>query len=109
MPRTYVLGARASVIDFDRASFLMDRKLLHRSIYAMRRERDTCPRPDARYGAQWVFDYYCGRHYEKFGEYFVPSVSPHWDSRGASHHDRERRSASFQDMVDQQEMMIGVP
>jgi hypothetical protein len=86
MSRTYVLGADASVIDFDRASFLMDRELLHRSIYVMRRERDTCPRPDATYGAQWVWDYYCGRHCEKFGEDFAPNVDPHWDSRRASHH-----------------------
>jgi hypothetical protein len=86
MSRTYVLGARASVIDFDRASFRMDRELLHRSIYAMRRERDICPRPDARYGPQWVWDYYCGRHWEKYGEDFAPNVDPHWDSRRASHH-----------------------
>jgi hypothetical protein len=48
-------------VDFDRASFLMDKDLLKQSIEAMEHERDYNPRHDASYGAQWVLDYYCYR------------------------------------------------
>jgi hypothetical protein len=57
----------------------MDRDLLAAAIEAMKAERDTCPRHDANYGAQWVWDYYCQRHLEKYGEPFGPHVIPDWD------------------------------
>jgi hypothetical protein len=80
MFHTYVLTASGTVVDFDRASFLMDKALLQASLDAMRDEQQNSPRHDARYGAQWVWDYYCQRHVEKFGEGFIPDVTPHWDS-----------------------------
>lgn len=66
-------------IDIDRASFLMDKDLLEQSIKAMEYERDNDPRPDASYGAQWVWDYYTQRHLEKYGESFGPDTDPTWD------------------------------
>ena len=80
MFHTYVLAGSGKVVDFDRASFLMDRDLLAESIEAMREEETTAPRYDARYGAQWVWDDYCERHYETYGEFFVPDINPNWDS-----------------------------
>jgi hypothetical protein len=62
MVRTYVLAASGTVVYFDRASFLMDRKLLQQSRDAMRDERDNRPRSDAVYDAQWIWDHYCQRH-----------------------------------------------
>jgi hypothetical protein len=62
MFHTYVLTFSGNVVDIDRASFLMDRELYDGAIKAMRHEQATCPRPDARYSAQWVWDYYCERH-----------------------------------------------
>jgi hypothetical protein len=82
MFHTYVLAYSGTVVDFDRASFLMDRELLAQARQAMVHERDTNPRPDATYDAQWVWDYYCGRHYEKYGEPFGPNVIPRWDQPG---------------------------
>jgi hypothetical protein len=82
MFHTYVFAQSGNKVDFDRASFLMDRDLLKASIEAMRHERDTCPRWDATYGAQWVWDYYCERHFELYSEYFVPDVDPTWDQPG---------------------------
>lgn len=79
MFHTYVFAETGNEVDFDRASFLMDRDLLKASIEAMRHERDTCPRWDAIYDAQWVWDYYCERHFETYGEYFVPDVDQTWD------------------------------
>ncbi|HEY6966665.1 MAG TPA: hypothetical protein VI229_04280 [Burkholderiales bacterium] len=67
MFHSYVLAYSGTVVDFDRASFLMDKDLLQQSLDAMRHEQATAPRPDANYGAQWVWDYYCQRHWEKFG------------------------------------------
>jgi hypothetical protein len=86
MFHTYVLtaaprpGGGKKCVDFDRASFLMDKELLQRSLDAMKDERDNRPRWDADYGAQWVWDYYCERHHEKFGEPFIPDVDPNWDT-----------------------------
>ena len=67
-------------VDFDRASYLMDKDLLQEAIDAMKHEQSTCPRWDATYGAQWVWDEYCERHAEKYGEYFRPDVDPTWDT-----------------------------
>ena len=80
MFHTRILAYSGTVVDFDRASFLMDRDLLAQSIRAMVGEKNTMPRWDADYGAQWVWDYYCQRHIEKYGESFVPNVKPHWGS-----------------------------
>jgi hypothetical protein len=79
MFHTYVFAQTGNEVDFDRASFLMDRDLLKASIEAMRHERDTCPRWDAIYDVQCVRDDYCERHFETYGGYFVPDVDPTWD------------------------------
>ena len=43
----------------------MDKMLLAQSIKAMNDERDNNPRDEGIYGAQWIWDFYCERHYEK--------------------------------------------
>jgi hypothetical protein len=43
----YVLAFSGNVVEFDRASYLMDRDLLDQTIRAMRHEQTTCPRWDA--------------------------------------------------------------
>ena len=83
MFHTYILAYSGTVVDFDRASFLMDKKLLRQSRNAMKEEQITAPRWDARYDAQWVWDYYCGRHCEKYGEPFGPNVIANWDQPSA--------------------------
>jgi hypothetical protein len=62
MFHTRVLAASGTVVDFDRASFLMDKDLLQASIDAMRDEQQNAPRWDANYGAQWVWDVRARRH-----------------------------------------------
>ena len=84
MSRTYVLSVRCAVVDFDRASQLMDKDLLQRTINAMQHERDHEPRWDTEYGPQWIWDYYCERHWEKFGEWFLPDVTPGWGQQSAT-------------------------
>jgi hypothetical protein len=79
MFHTYVLATSGTVVDFDRASFLMDKDLLQWSLDAMRDEQQNAPRYDANYGAQWVWDCYCQRHLERYGEGFVADVTPGWD------------------------------
>ena len=73
-------GVFRKVIDFDRASFLMDQDLLAAAKKAMHEEQTFAPRHDARYVAQWIWDYYCQRHLEKYGKSFVPDINPDWDS-----------------------------
>ena len=75
-----VLTWEGRAVDFDRASALMDRDLLATSLRAMMRERNTSPRWDAVYGAQWVWEDYCDRHLERYGEEFGPEINPTWDS-----------------------------
>lgn len=84
MFHTYIRAASGAAVDFDRASFLMDKELLASAIEAMSTERDTCPRPDATYDAQWVWEEYCERHHETYGQPFVPDVDPAWDQGGAN-------------------------
>jgi hypothetical protein len=79
MFHTHVLAASGTVVDFDRASFLMDKDLLQHSLDAMQDEQKHAPRWDANYGAQWVWDYYCQRHRERYDEAFLPDVTPGWD------------------------------
>lgn len=82
MFHTYVLAASGNMVDIDRASFLMDKGLLQQALSAMKEEVTTCPQPDASYGPQWIWGYYCERHAEKYGESFEPDVSPTWDQGG---------------------------
>ena len=79
MFHTYVLAASGTVVDFDRASYLMDKDLLQQGLDAMRHEQQNAPRHDANYGAQWVWDYYCARHWERYNEPFAPDATPDWD------------------------------
>ena len=72
----YVQLQTRKCVAFVRVGPLMDRALLAASLRAMLRERNTRPHWDARYGAQWVWGYYCERH----AELFRPDVDPDWDA-----------------------------
>jgi hypothetical protein len=76
--RTDVLAQSGNVFEFGRASPLMDKGLLRDTIEGMVHERDIRPRWDAIYDAQWVWDEYCERHLERYGQYFIPDVNPTW-------------------------------
>jgi hypothetical protein len=78
MFHTYILTKGGSMVDFDRASFLMDDELLQRALEARQTARQTGP-SDAAYGAQSVWDDYCQRHQERYGEGFVCDITPGWD------------------------------
>ena len=79
MFHSYILAKSGKVIDIGRAQFLMDKALLRRAIKTMEDERDNDPRWDARYDEQWIWGEYCQRHYEKYGEFFIPDVDPNWE------------------------------
>jgi hypothetical protein len=80
MFHTYVLAYSGKVVDFDRASFLMDQDLLAAAKKAMHEEQTNAPRWDTRYDAQWIWEEYCYLHRKRHGEPFVPNVNPDWDS-----------------------------
>lgn len=48
----------------------------------MDRERIVAPIDRATYDAQWLWDCYCERHWEKYGEGFQPNVDPASDAGG---------------------------
>ena len=80
MFHTYITASSGTEVDFNRASFLMDKALLQQSLDAMTKARNNAaPRWDARAAAQWVWQDYCRRHAEKHGEAFVPDVTAGWD------------------------------
>lgn len=89
MFHTYVLTAAkdprwgAKSVDFDRASYLMDKTLLQEALTALEEEKNGKNDPPIRCdsdAAQFVWDYYCQRHVEKYGERFTPDADPHWDT-----------------------------
>jgi hypothetical protein len=94
MFHTYVLANSGTVVDFDRASFLMDKDLLQQSLDAMRHAQATEPSYDADHWAQWVWDDYRERHYKRYGDFFVPDVTPNWDQgpEGTAGPPRRRKS-----------------
>lgn len=79
MFHTYVMAYTKRMVDIDRASFLIDKTLLYQAREAMKKERDECPRWDATYGPQWVWEHYCARHEEKYGAPFEPNIESTWD------------------------------
>ena len=100
MFHTYVRAYSGQSVDFDRASFLMDRELLNKALRDLMRESvkdwdefdkymaklafgiDDLGRPLSSTGsrAQFVWGRYCTLHCDKYGESFPPDVDPHWDS-----------------------------
>jgi hypothetical protein len=76
MFHTYVRATSGNTVDFDRATFLMDRDLLGATLDALREVRDGW---DTDRAAQWVWDQYCARHREVYGEGFVADLDPEWD------------------------------
>ena len=94
MFHTYVVARSGNFVDFDRASFLMDRDILDASLRAMREARAKWPdfvdekcvscmgSKQTFYAAQWVWNHYCARHAQTYGDGFVPDISPNWDQGG---------------------------
>jgi hypothetical protein len=66
----YVLAKSTNSVDFDRATRLMDLSLLN-DAHEMAK--------DGQSKLQFIWDYYCQRHVEKYGTYFQPDVDPTWD------------------------------
>lgn len=79
MFHTYIRARSGTLVDFDRASFLMDRDLLQVSLDAMRDEQRTKPHLTTDDRAQWVWDDYCTRHLAHYRDPFGPNVIPGWD------------------------------
>ena len=69
----YVLAHNARKVDFDRASYLMDAGLKAQAEGASDKRRGS--------HLQFVWDYYCARHFEKYGSSFQPHADPSWDQR----------------------------
>jgi hypothetical protein len=68
-----------TVMDYDRAVLLLDKTLVQETFQAMGPEPAPYPGWGLRHGAQSIWDDYCRRHLEKYGEPFAPDVIPGWD------------------------------
>jgi hypothetical protein len=72
-------ASSGTLVDFDRASLLMDKELFQRAFDAIRNDRDNCPPWDMSFcGAQRVWDSYCQRHLGRYRKPFAPDVTPGW-------------------------------
>lgn len=71
---------RPKKVDIDRATFLMDKDLYAAALYAMGVARRAGQLADSDNGAQFVWDDYCRRHLDKYGQPFNPDIDPDWDS-----------------------------
>ena len=91
---TYVFAESGKRVDFDRASFLMDKEILDEALRTVGEELAKWPDPfdegcarrmgsTLRFDApQRVWNYYCKRHKQKYREDFVPNVKLTWDQGG---------------------------
>ncbi len=73
-------GKGAKAVDVDRAMFLMDDELKHQALAWAEKNWPAIEKDGGSTLAQAFWDYYCSRHYEKFGESFIPQIDPHWDT-----------------------------
>ena len=90
MFHTYVLTAAPDLlrggkkaVDFNRASYLRDKELLQKALDALEEEKNGNNDPPIRCdsdAAQFVWDFYINRHFERYGESFTLHVDPHWDT-----------------------------
>ncbi len=78
MFHTYVQRRAAGPVDFDRASFLMDKDLLDDVLQNRDEALKNIAVGSNEYGAQWVWDEYCRWHEDQYGEPFKPDVNPDW-------------------------------
>jgi hypothetical protein len=82
MFHTYIIGF-AGRVDMGRAQFLMDKELLHQAIEwvaANRQQLIDNHNGEEKYvdENQAIWDWYCERHREKYGEPFRPDIDPNW-------------------------------
>jgi len=77
MFHTYIRGVHGQQVDFDRASWLMDRELLEEAKALRGSEKRTPRDPDTM--AQRVWNTYCALHREKYAGDFQPDVDETWD------------------------------
>jgi len=74
MPSTFVVNAIQVNIDFARARSLMDQKLAEQSAHWVANNSTLLEETGAASEEQALFDHYCRRHLECFGEPFSPDV-----------------------------------
>jgi|EndMetStandDraft_3_1072993.scaffolds.fasta_scaffold23688_4 hypothetical protein len=122
MSHTYVLAESNKWVDFDRASFLMDKDILEEALRVMREELanwpdpfdEACARrmgsPPLKFNApQRVWNYYCKRHKQKYREDFAPNVKSGWDQGGAAREVKRlpvRESQLANDSIDPSQIRV---
>ena len=74
MSEIFVVNASRVNIDFAYAQSLMDEYLAQQSAHWVARNADTLLKSGAPSQEQALFDYYCRRHLERFGEPFTPDI-----------------------------------
>ena len=88
MFHTFVISSSGNIVDFDRASYLMDRDLYRRALQEMwrqpskparRRSSRTIHLAESAGQAQIAWNAYCRLHRERYGEPFVADANPTWD------------------------------
>ena len=91
MFHTYVTASCGNKVDIDRARWLMDDGIFHAVHQTAIKNAspvgfspfdiDVAQRMDSKNRPlpQRVWEAYCAKHAEKYGQPFEPDVNPHWD------------------------------
>lgn len=74
MPHSFVVNASRVNIDFDRAQSLMDETLAELSAHWVDQNVAILKRSGITNQDQALFDNYCRRHLEYYGEHFAPDL-----------------------------------
>lgn len=64
-----------NMVDFNRASLIMDREIIGMAIFEAMAAYDN---PVDDYSLQAVWEHYCKLHKEKYGNPFKPDISGDW-------------------------------
>lgn len=79
MFHTYVTAEHGNKVDFDRATWMMDRTLLEEAMVLLNEYAKSKPGLTKESAAMFAWGAYCAGHYLKYGEPFVCDFDPYWD------------------------------
>jgi hypothetical protein len=72
-------GQSRKAVDMGRAQFLMDTDLIHDAVAWAEKKWPELEAQGALSQEQVIWDRYCEKHEEKYGDPFRPNVDPHWN------------------------------
>jgi hypothetical protein len=72
-------GRGRKTVDMGRAQFLMDKELLREAIDHMDKQWPALKAGGGSSKEQGIWEVYCAKHHDKYGEHFRPHVDTNWE------------------------------